>query len=165
MGQNKSNVRIVIECILIACGLGIALDLVTAHVAVEYFTVHHPKVIDSTSPLVMALVWGIGAAWWFGAAAGGILAVVNSRRNQPLPVVDIRLMMIKTSVILWVVMMLILLTTYGLIGLIPMPKKSPTFDFDRRIMSVALTHMTEYVLGTIALIVVARKVIKLQVPE
>ena len=26
---------------------------------VDYFTVHHPKVVNSTSPIVMALVWGI----------------------------------------------------------------------------------------------------------
>lgn len=49
---------VILGCIGIACALGIAVDLVTAHVAVEYFTVHHPKLIDRTDPLSMALLWG-----------------------------------------------------------------------------------------------------------
>lgn len=140
-----------------ACVLGVAMDMVTAHVAVEYFTVHHPKVVESTSPVVMALVWGVGASWWFGALAGGVLVYVNSRRSNPLPPADIRPMMGKACVALWVILMLILAGTYGLISALPIPRRA-TFDFDRRIMSVALTHTTEYVLGLIALVVVAVRV-------
>ena len=140
-----------------ACLLGVAMDMVTAHVAVEYFTVHHPKVVESTSPVVMALVWGVGASWWFGALAGGVLAYVNSRRPSPLMPAAIRPMMGKACVALWVILMLILAGTYGLISALPIPRRA-TFDFDRRIMSVALTHLTEYALGFIALVVVAVRV-------
>jgi hypothetical protein len=30
--------------------LGVCLDLVTANVAVEYFTVHHPKILPTENP-------------------------------------------------------------------------------------------------------------------
>jgi len=138
-----------------ACGLGIAMDMVTAHVAVEYFTVHHPHVLDSTSPVAMALYWGVAAAWWFGAGAGVVLVWLNSRRAHPLPPEVIRKEMIWACIVLWVTLMLILASCYGLIGLIPMKARRATFDFDRRIMAVALTHLTEYVLGAIVLVVVA----------
>lgn len=154
----RTGIRIILECILLTCALGVALDMVTAHVAVEYFTVHHPKVVESNSPIIMALVWGVGAAWWFGAIAGGILALINARRTEPLPTEVVRAWMFKACVALWVVIMVILATCYGLIGLIPIAKRRPTFDFDRRIMAVALTHMTEYVLGAVALAIVAIKV-------
>lgn len=161
MGRYSQSLRIVLDCVLLACCLGVAMDMVTAHVAVEYFTVHHPKVVDSTSPVVMALIWGIGASWWFGAIAGGILAFINSRRKEPLPVAAVRGMMARACLVLWVILMLILAGTYGLIGIIvPLEARRKTFDFDHRIMSVALTHMTEYVLGAIALTVVARKIAK-----
>lgn len=43
----KSASAIIGGTIGLACCLGIAMDLVTANVAVEYFTVHHPKLVDS----------------------------------------------------------------------------------------------------------------------
>lgn len=158
-------VRTVFDCTWVACLLGIALDLVTANVAVEYFTVHHPKVVDSNSPFVMALVWGVGAAWWFGAIAGVILAVVNSRRESPLSPPILRAFMMRAAGILWLTMMAILASVYGLIGLLPVEERRPSFDQDRRLMSVALTHMTEYVLGAVALAIVCRWVWKYKPPS
>lgn len=154
MGKLKSAARIVLECTLLSCVAGIAMDMVTAHVAVEYFTIHHPKVVESTSPIVMALVWGIGASWWFGAICGGVLAVVNQRRSFPLSVAAVRSRMIAACAVLWAVLMSILASVYVLLGLAPL-KRTPTFDHDRRLMAVAVTHMTEYVLGAVALVVVA----------
>ena len=164
MGKLRTAAQIVVECILLACVLGIALDMVTAHVAVEYFTVYHPKVVESTSPIVMALVWGVGAAWWFGAIAGGVLALVNARRTAPLAAAAIRPLMARACVLLWATMMLILAGAYALIGLAPI-KRGPEFDFNRRLMSVAITHATEYVLGTIAMVVVAVLVWRFRSPE
>ena len=64
------GMRFILKTLFAASCLGVAMDMVTAHVAVEYFTVHHPHVVNSKSPLVMALVWGVGASWWFGLIAG-----------------------------------------------------------------------------------------------
>ncbi len=63
--------------VVLSVAYGIAHDMVTAHVAVEYFTVHHPKIVDSKSPVVMALVWGVLATWWVGVGAGLVLVVAN----------------------------------------------------------------------------------------
>lgn len=153
----KDSLRIVIECTLLACCLGLALDVVTANVGVEYFSVHHPHVVDSDSPWVMALIWGIGASWWFGAIAGGVLAVLNWRREVAVRTGVIRGWMVRACVVLWVVMISILVVSYVGIGFLPIKVKDAQFEHNRRLMSVAFTHMTEYVLGVIALIVVGRK--------
>lgn len=145
--------RFIATITALTCLLGIALDLVTAHIWVDYFTVHHPKVVDSTSPLVMALVWGVGASWWFGAIAAAILWVFNRRRRNPAPDRLLVRWVIKSLIALWLTMMVILGTTYGLIGLLPAETRRPTFDTDRRAMAVAITHMTEYALGAMVLIV------------
>ncbi|MFO0912369.1 MAG: hypothetical protein U0795_05405 [Pirellulales bacterium] len=139
----------------LACLLGIAVDLVTAHVAVEYFTVHHPHIVDSESPWVMALVWGIGASWWFGAVAGLIVATINHRRQEPIEPGRILKWSAISCVILWMVMMGILVGVLALANTIPVEIRRPTFDFDRRIMAVAMAHQFEYLLGAIALAIVA----------
>lgn len=62
--------RVVIGVVLMSIIYGILHDLVTAHVYVQYFTVHHPHIVDSQSPIVMALIWGAIATWGMGLAAG-----------------------------------------------------------------------------------------------
>lgn len=47
----------------LACLLGICIDLVTANVAVDYFSVHHPRLIPTDNPWVLAVAWGIVASW------------------------------------------------------------------------------------------------------
>lgn len=131
------------------------MDLVTANVAVEYFTVHHPKVVESQSPWVMAMVWGIGASWWAGLIGGVILAVVNSRLRHPLDSRRVLRMVAISCGVLWVLMMLVLVGVYGIGGLVPEAQRRPTFESDRRLMAVALAHLTEYVLAACATLVVA----------
>lgn len=151
--RSMPALRFIATITALTCLLGIALDLVTAHIWVDYFTVHHPKVVNSTSPTVMAFVWGIGASWWFGAIAAAILWVFNRRRRNPAPERLLVRWVIRSLVALWVTMMVILATTYGLIGLLPAEARRPTFDTDRRAMAVAITHMTEYALGAVVLVV------------
>ena len=49
----------------------------------EYFTVFHPKVIDSQSPTVLAIVWGVIATWWVGLPLGIILATAARAGDAP----------------------------------------------------------------------------------
>lgn len=146
-------IRFIAVVVVFSCVLGVALDLVTAHVWIDYFTVHHPKVVESTSPVVMAIVWGIGASWWFGAIAGCVLWWFNRGRAHPTPDGTLIRWTACAMVALWAAMVGILGTLYALIGLLPAHARRPTFDTDRRAMAVALTHQTEYVLGAIALVV------------
>ena len=55
---------------------GILHDQVTAHVAVEYFTVAHPLVFPTESPFWLAVGWGIIATWWVGLSLGLLLALI-----------------------------------------------------------------------------------------
>jgi hypothetical protein len=145
-------VPFVLRLTLATCLLGIAMDMVTAHVAVEYFTVHHPHIVDSDSPIVMALIWGIGASWWFGAIAGVIIWMYNRRRPVPLPATKILVAAYKALALLWVVLMVILVVAYCLAGLVPAEDRGASFEHDRRLVAVAVTHSTEYVLGAIAVV-------------
>jgi hypothetical protein len=145
-------VPFVLRLTLATCLLGIAMDMVTAHVAVEYFTVHHPHVVNSNSPIVMALVWGIGASWWFGAIAGVILWIYNRRRPVPLPATKILGAAYKVLAVLWVVLMVILLVVYSAAGLVPGEHRGASFEHDRRLVAVAVTHSTEYILGATAVV-------------
>lgn len=160
VGGNVSEARrrflsIVLGSVLASCALGIALDLVTANVAVEYFTVHHPRIVPTENPWILAVVWGIGASWWFGAIAGGIVATINHRRARPLPPRRILRWVAVACVALWLSMIAILLAVYAIAGTIPDEKRPPTFDHDRRLMAVAMAHQFEYLLGGIALILIA----------
>lgn len=66
-----------------AVGFGIALDQVTARVCLEYFTVGHPRIIDSEDPTLIALAWGVVATWWVGLPLGAALAFVSRAGSWP----------------------------------------------------------------------------------
>ncbi len=67
--------KIIGLCITAAIAYGIVHDQITARACVEYFTIGHPRIIDSESPTVLALMWGIIATWWAGAIIGVPLAI------------------------------------------------------------------------------------------
>lgn len=150
-------IRVIIETTLMACGLGICLDLVTANIAVEYFSVFHPHVVDSDSPFVMALIWGVGASWWFGLICGLILVAPFVYKAQPIPIALIRRTVAKACIAMWLIFMGMLLFWYVLIGILPIPRHA-NFEYNRRLMTVAFTHFTEYLVGAIALVVVFLRV-------
>lgn len=140
--------RFVMFATLAAIGYGIAHDLVTAHVAVEYFTVHHPRLVASTSPIVMALLWGVLATFWFGAGLGVLVGAANLLGRAPrLEWPLVRSGFLKTLVGLWVSALLVLLGVYAAAGLVPAIKRGPSFESDRRLVAVAVTHNWSYTAG------------------
>ena len=146
---------IVFGSTVLACLLGICLDIVTANVAVEYFTVHHPKVLSTNNSWAMAFFWGVAASWWFGAIAGVIIASINHWRSQPLEPLQIMKWNAVACLVLWLVMISILLAIMAISSTIPVEKRPATFESDRRLVAVAMAHQYEYMLGAIALIVIA----------
>ncbi len=74
---------IVALCTLAAIVYGIVHDQVTARVCVEYFTIGHPKVVDSESPTVLGLVWGVLATWWVGVILGWLWALAARAGSRP----------------------------------------------------------------------------------
>lgn len=153
-----SPIRFILLVVAATAAFGIALDLVTAHVAVEYFSVHHPHVVDSDSPVVMALIWGIGASWWFGGIAAVAFWWYNARRPRPVAPPRMLAWVVRALVWLWATMMGILAAIYGLAGLAPVEQRGPSFEHDRRLVAVAMTHATEYVLGGIVVVLLLIKI-------
>ena len=74
---------IVICAVLGAIAYGIVHDQITARICLEYFTIGHPPVFDTTSPTLLALGWGIIATWWVGLPLGVGLAI--AARSGPNP--------------------------------------------------------------------------------
>lgn len=154
----KAAAAIVLGCIGLACALGISMDMVTAHVAVEYFTVHHPKVIKSQEPWAMALLWGVIASWWFGAIAGVVLALVNRALRPPVAPGRVLAAVARACLVLWMVATAIVLGVYLIGDLVPVAQRKPEFEHDRRLMAVAMAHLGEYVIGGIAVVIVALRI-------
>ena len=62
--------KIVALAVATAVAYGIIHDQFTARICVEYFTVGHPPVFNTTSPTLLALGWGVIATWWVGVLLG-----------------------------------------------------------------------------------------------
>ena len=150
--------KFVLSVVAATCMLGIAIDVVTANVAVEYFSLFHPHVVDSDSPWALAVVWGVIASWWFGLISGVLVWWSNLRRKVPLARNVVMPMVVRAMVAIWLIMMGILVVTYMVVGFIGPASKPPTFESDRRLVAVAAAHAGEYVLGAIVTIVVMRRV-------
>jgi len=155
--------RIVIEAILLSILYGIAHDMVTAHVWVEYFTVHHAKVVESTNPVVMALVWGVLATWWMGAFAGGLLWAFSTLGTFPaLPLLRLRQIMLRGMGGLYVTAMLVLGLSYIGLGWIGQGHDIPDLEVRRRAMSVGITHMYSYGAGALLILAMGARVLYLR---
>ena len=159
---SRETLVFLLQVVSLTCLLGLAVDVVTANVAVEYFTVHHPHVVDIHSPWIMAVVWGIGASWWFGLIAGVLLWWMNARRPRPLSERRVLRMIVPALVAIWFVMMAIVAGVYGIAGWIPENQRRVTFESDRRLMAVAFSHYTEYALGGIVTIVLMVRIARVK---
>jgi hypothetical protein len=141
-------VKIMVLCIGGSIAYGIIHDMVTAHVAVDYFTVYHPKVVDSQSPIVMALVWGVIATWWMGFGLGLQLAVASQLGSKPYieaktlvkPVIKLLAVTLGCSLFAG------LLGYFGLLGN-PGGFSEETEAATHRMIAVSLTHYTSYLIG------------------
>lgn len=149
---------LVLGSALWACLLGLSVDLITANLAVEYFSIHHPKVMESKSPWLLAIYWGLAGSWWAGAIGGALLACLNERRGEPRPAGQILCWVERACVAIWGLMMVLLLATYLAAELVPAGVRPVTFASDRRLMAVAMAHQYEYWIAAVAWATVAWKV-------
>lgn len=157
-------IRIICEAVLLSVVYGIAHDMVTAHVWVEYFTVHHAKVVDSTSPVVMALVWGVLATWWVGAFAGILLwAFAAAGSLTPLPIERLRQIMLRGMGGLYVTAMLVLGLSYIGLGWIGQGHDIPDLEVRRRALAVGITHMYSYGAGALLILAMGFRTLQLRI--
>jgi hypothetical protein len=86
----KAFVAIVLGIVALAGVYGVLHDQVTARICIEYFTIAHPRIIDSEDPAVLALAWGVIATWWFALPFGLIGAsLARIGRTPPVPVLEV----------------------------------------------------------------------------
>jgi hypothetical protein len=62
---------------------GVLHDQITARVCIEYFTVGHPRLIQSDSPTVLGFFWGIVATSGLGFLLGIVLASAARLGSRP----------------------------------------------------------------------------------
>ncbi len=67
--------KIWLVAIVATVAYGIAHDLVTTRVSLEYFTVAHAGIVETQSPTLLAFGWGVVATWWAGVLLGGLIAL------------------------------------------------------------------------------------------
>ncbi|GAA5496365.1 hypothetical protein Rhal01_02548 [Rubritalea halochordaticola] len=74
---------IILLSVLSAVLYGIVHDQVTARICIEYFTIGHAPLIQSDSPTVLGLFWGVVATWWVGLPLGTGLAIAARVGKRP----------------------------------------------------------------------------------
>lgn len=74
---------ILVLSVVAAVTYGIVHDQVTARICLEYFTIGHPPIFETTSPTLLGLGWGIVATWWVGLGLGLPLAVAARLGRLP----------------------------------------------------------------------------------
>ncbi|HZH98923.1 MAG TPA: hypothetical protein VEX38_08120 [Fimbriimonadaceae bacterium] len=156
MSRCSNSCAVVGLCVLGAIMFGVAHDLVTAHVAPEYFTVYHPRLIEREEPLPLALFWGCFATWWFGLVAGLLFTVINQFREAPLGAVAIGKRVGVMLAALWGIAMLTLLAC-----LLLTPHFPPTLavlwglPHEPRVLAVGIVHSVSYSLAALGTVLIA----------
>lgn len=162
----KKGLLIVLGATVASVAFGIAHDLVTAHVYLPYFTVYHPKIVDSESPIVMALVWGFLATFWVGAPCGVILALANG--TGPVPSLELsRVFRVLKRGTFWLFVssILVLISLYAISSRVPMSARKASFENDRRAVVVATTHAYSYSAAPIACLIMSSRIIFLRLKK
>jgi len=77
----KQVVLIMLLCILVVLGYGILHNQITTRINLEYFTIGHHKIINSTSPTALGIAWGFYSNWWIGLSFGVLLSLASRAGN------------------------------------------------------------------------------------
>jgi hypothetical protein len=77
------SLRIIALGLATAIGYGIVHDQVSVRIAPEFLILAHPRIVNTDSPTLIALVWGIVATWWVGLPLGCLLAAAARAGSRP----------------------------------------------------------------------------------
>ena len=75
--------KIILASILLSITYGITHDLITTQISIEYFTIGHPIIIDTNSPILLALLWGTIATWWVGLIIEILISFSSRLGSKP----------------------------------------------------------------------------------
>jgi len=156
--------KIVLLSIAASIVYGVAHDQVTARVCVEYFTIGHPPLINSDSPTLLGLAWGVVATWWVGLPLGLILAVAaRVGRLRKFTITQVRPLVVRLLAVMAIAAFLAgslgyVLALSGVIWLagdwadaIPVPVRA-------RFLADLWAHSASYLVGAFGGVVIARVV-------
>lgn len=145
--------KIILVSVVAAILYGEIHDQITAHVCVEYFTIGHPRIIESEDPTMLALAWGVVATWWAGILIG--VPVALAARLGPWPKLGVRELVPGIAILL--VVMAVCATGAGLVAAGQrgdvMARKAPelaaAISPERRHLFMAdwAAHSTSYAVG------------------
>jgi len=74
--------RIILLCVGAAVLDGEVHDQITARICIEYFTIAHPHVINTTSPTLIALYWASYGVGFLGGVSVMSRALLRRRERQ-----------------------------------------------------------------------------------
>lgn len=148
--------KIVWSMTLLAIAFGVLHDLFSAAVCKEYFTVHHPKLIESDHWLAMAFLWGFMATWWVGTLGGIWLAwCTQVGRAAPIP---FKRTMRAAVIAAGSVLVLAPLTWFAIYRfgqmVIARNPNDPPAELDVRAFASGVMHMQSYTLAFAAFAVI-----------
>ncbi len=150
------HVKIVGLGVVASAAYGIAHDMITAHLCIEYFTRDHPMLVPTESPVLLAVVWGVAATWWMGAFLGLLLAAAARwGRYKPLTARELLPSVVRLFVFVGVCAFVAGALGYWIshLGGFHRYHFNPewaTADKTPRYWAVAAAHTTSYVVGAIS---------------
>lgn len=156
--------RIILSSILIAIIYGILHDLITASLCVEYFTVGHPKIIKSESPIALAFLWGTIATWWVGLPMGILIACFSQLGKKPILSfreiirLIIRLVMVMFSLAFVAGIIGYTLTELNVIYLVPRLADQMNPSQHSKFLAAGWSHGASYLVGIIGTIFICRTI-------
>lgn len=155
-----ASLKIILLVLFSAMAYGILHDTVTANLCVEYFTVGHPKVIESESPFALALVWGIIATWWPALPMGILIAVVSQAgKLSKLSLKDVSKTVFRLLGIMALLAFAAGITGYflaegGTIWLVPELAEQVDAHAHSRFLAAGWSHGASYLSGIIGTLIV-----------
>lgn len=158
------HLKTILLCLFGAITFGILHDLITANICIEYFTIAHPKVIESQNPFLLALVWGALATWWVGLILGILIVGFNAiGKSDKVPFSRIKRYVIRLLLIMPLTSLVAGLIGYILartnaIHLIGELAETIPFEKQQAFLAVAWAHVSSYIVGFIGGIVICMKI-------
>jgi hypothetical protein len=153
-------VKIVLSTLFAAISYGIIHDMITAHFCVEYFTIGHPKIIESESPVLLALLWGVIATWWVALPMGIFIAGFSQFGKKPyLEFQDIMSLILKLLLIMFGIALIAgivgyVLTDLEIIYLTPSFAELMDSSKHSKFLAAGWAHTSSYLSGIIGTIFV-----------
>lgn len=145
--------KIILLSTIAAIAYGVVHDQITARLCLEYFTIGHPPLFQTTSPTILGICWGIAATFGIGALLGVILALVSQSEGLP----PVPVMRVCKLILQLLAVMAISASLAGVIGF-ELSRRSiigVPADFaellppsqQNRFMAVWLAHAASYLVG------------------